>query len=50
MNLLSILLLVFIVLWIAAAVIHLIRHGGSGCCGGKNACSGSCADCGHRCK
>ena len=49
MNLLSILLLIFIVLWIVAAVIHLIRHGGCGC-GGKDNCSGSCGSCGRCCK
>lgn len=56
MDLLSIILVALVVLWAVAAVVYLVRHRGSGCCGGggkgsggcggRGGCDGGCGRCG----
>lgn len=46
MDPLSIILVALVVLWAVAAVVHLVRHRGSGCCGGSSH-KGCCGDCSH---
>lgn len=51
MDILSIILVALVVLWAIAAVIYLVRHRGSGCCGGgstkgRSSCNGCCGSCG----
>jgi hypothetical protein len=46
MDFLSIILVALVILWVIAAVIYLIRHRGTGCCGTGSGCSGCCAKCG----
>jgi hypothetical protein len=50
MDILSIILVALVVLWVIAAVIYLIRHRDTGCCGTGNSCTGSCAACSCRCR
>ena len=48
MDILSIILLMLILLWIIAAVLYLLRHRGSPCCGaGTDPCRGPCSQCSH---
>lgn len=46
MNFASYLLLGLVLVWLVAAVVHIVRHRG-GCCGGSDSCgcSGNCANC-----
>ena len=46
MDILSIILLTLILLWIIAAVVYLLRHHGSPCCG-TGTCSNHCKQCAH---
>lgn len=46
MDPLSIILVALVVLWAVVAVVYLVRHRGSGCCGGSSH-KGCCGDCSH---
>ena len=48
MNIQSILLLVLILALFIAALIHIIKKGGSCGCSGSGRCSGDCGHC-HKC-
>lgn len=47
MDPLSIILVALVVLWAVAAVVYLVRHRGSGCCGGGSSHKGCCGNCSH---
>jgi hypothetical protein len=49
MDLLSMILVALVVLWAVAAVIYLIRHRGSGCCGTGKGCNSCCNHCDSCC-
>jgi hypothetical protein len=45
MDILSIVLVLLVVLWAIGAVIYLVRHRGTGCCGTGSSCQGCCEKC-----
>jgi hypothetical protein len=51
MDILSIVLVLLVILWAIGAVVYLVRHRGTGCCGTGSSCQGCCEKCGgcHQC-